>query len=68
MPLHRLRLLHISDIHMRGTREKEAWRRRQPRYPWITCTTLARMDPSRDLVFNGRTQTESHDKVGRPIL
>lgn len=29
MALHTLRLLHISDIHMRGGREKERWRRRE---------------------------------------
>lgn len=29
MPLQRLRLLHISDLHDRGTRETEAWRRRR---------------------------------------
>lgn len=29
MALHTLRLLHISDIHMRGGREKEGWRRRE---------------------------------------
>ena len=27
--MHRLRLLHISDIHSRGSRETEAWRRRR---------------------------------------
>ncbi|PWV58850.1 metallophosphoesterase [Plasticicumulans acidivorans] len=29
MSLHRLRLLHITDLHMRGPRETEHWRRRR---------------------------------------
>ncbi|MFY9825752.1 MAG: hypothetical protein WAM82_30540, partial [Thermoanaerobaculia bacterium] len=28
-PRHRLRILHISDLHERGPREKETWRRRR---------------------------------------
>lgn len=26
---HQLRFLHISDLHLRGAREKEPWRRRR---------------------------------------
>src|SRR4051812_48746955 len=28
-PRYRLRILHISDLHERGSREKEPWRRRR---------------------------------------
>ncbi len=29
MPAHRLRIHHFSDLHARGPRENESWRRRR---------------------------------------
>lgn len=55
MPNHRLRILHISDLHERGKREKAAWRRRRVLGPvWEANLAEILKDGTIDLVcFTG---------------